>query len=102
MLEAQSSNGTAVQKDIRSIGSIMLELMEPDNFEHDPDSLNLRRPEKWSLSQIEDFRKATKDSSLAVLQGHASLPSRNACYCLLSHVIAADVKVKRISEVFSR
>jgi hypothetical protein len=48
------------RNDIRGIGTVMLELMEPTTYILDPDSTELKDADRWKDGLgIEDFWKAT-------------------------------------------
>ena len=62
--------------DIKRIGTIMIELMEPVTSILDPSCMVLKDPEKWRDELgIKDFLAATQCSSLPQLK-EVSLPSK--------------------------
>ncbi|MCJ1473169.1 hypothetical protein MMC13_001820 [Lambiella insularis] len=82
--------------DIRGIGKVMIELMEPDSFVQDPTSLDLRRPEVWSENQgIVSFLGKLENSSLAKLQDDPFLPPRPTSFCLIPYVYIAMFSARR-------
>ena len=65
MLEKKSISGEKEQEDIRALGLVMVELMEPDTSMLYPNSLTLQRPEEWrDNTGIKEFLAATETSSL--------------------------------------
>lgn len=79
----------------------MMELMEPETSLRDPDSITLQYPERWVDSQgIKAFLKATQALSLAELKKHAFLPPRPTSYCLIPHVLMAQISANRNWEIF--
>lgn len=69
MLEKKSINREKEKEDIRALGLVMVELMEPDTSMLYPDSLSLQRPEEWrDNTGIKEFLAATETSSLEDLR----------------------------------
>ncbi len=69
MLEKKSINREKEKEDIRALGLVMVELMEPDTSMLYPDSLSLQRPEEWrDNTGIKEFLAATEISSLEDLR----------------------------------
>lgn len=66
MLKGVTSEGDQ-QRDYRSLGLLMIRLMERSTSLEDPDSIELRSPELWD-QQIKDFLKETSNSSGETLQ----------------------------------
>jgi hypothetical protein len=53
------------RKDLRGLGLVMVELMEPKTSTLNPDSIILQQPEKWPKNiGILEFLAATETSSL--------------------------------------
>lgn len=76
--------------DVRSLGFVMMELMEPTTYILSPHSTELRNPEKWKDgSGIKDFLSATRDQSLEQLKNHPFLPKEPFAKCLKAHVFCA-------------
>ncbi|KAH9208846.1 hypothetical protein DL95DRAFT_449626 [Leptodontidium sp. 2 PMI_412] len=76
--------------DVRSIGFVMMELMEPTTYILNPHSAELRSPEKWKDgSGIKGFLSATQHQSLEQLKNHAFLPKEPLAKCLKAHVLCA-------------
>ena len=64
---------TTNQKDVSSVGTIMMEIMEPATFLTNPESIELQYPERWNDSlEIKSFLSATAKADLARLQGVSS------------------------------
>ncbi len=66
MLNGVANEGDQ-QRDYRSLGLLMIRLMERSTSLEDPDSVELRNPELWD-QQIRDFLKETSNSSGETLQ----------------------------------
>ena len=93
--------------DIGSIGSVMMELMEPNTYIVEPSTIILRNPDLWKDAlDITGFLKATSDRSLEELRGvsrfgfvaehrligrlkHDFLSQEPQGRCLKSHVFLA-------------
>lgn len=61
---------TTKQKDIRNVGTIMMEIMEPATFQENPESIVLHYPERWNDSlEIKSFLSKIATSDLVQLQG---------------------------------
>ena len=59
----------ARENDIRTIGFVMMELMEPTTYIRDPRSTELQNPGKWKDGWgIKDFLRATQHQSLEGLK----------------------------------
>ena len=57
------------KNDIRSVGSVMMELMEPETFILEPHSVALRKADVWKDGHgIKDFLAATQQSTLETLK----------------------------------
>ena len=57
------------RSDIRSLGTIMMELTEPEKYLLDPKSIDLKNAGKWKNGLgILDFLASTRDQSLRVLE----------------------------------
>ena len=55
--------------DIRSVGSVMMELMEPETFILEPQSIILKNADEWKDGLgIKDFLAATQCSTLETLK----------------------------------
>jgi len=80
------------QDDVRSLGFVMMELMEPTTYMLNPRSTELQTPEKWKDgSGIKGFLSATQSQSLEQLRNHAFLPTEALAKCLKAHVFCALV-----------
>ncbi|KAH8653977.1 hypothetical protein BGZ60DRAFT_568489 [Tricladium varicosporioides] len=78
------------RNDSRSIGFVMMELMEPTTYILNPHSAELRSPEKWKDgSGIQSFLSATQHQSLEQLRNHDFLPKEPLSKCLKAHVLCA-------------
>ena len=78
----------------------MMELMEGYTSAQYPDSLSLLRPEKWPDNQgIKAFLAATEVDSLEQLKTHSFIPPDSMTYCLVPHVLMAQVTASRVWEV---
>lgn len=56
-------------KDVRSIGTVMMEIMEPETILLDPASTALKCPEKWKNAPVLlNFLKATENGSIVALK----------------------------------
>jgi len=82
-----------MRKDIRSLGAVMMELMEPETYLLDPHSIELKNAEKWKDGLgIHDFLAATQDKSLKDLKKVGYFPTANLEF-LLSPEIQARFSV---------
>ncbi len=69
MLEKKSINREKEKENIRALGLVMVELMEPDTSMLYPDSLSLQRSEEWQDNTgIKEFLAATETLSLKDLR----------------------------------
>lgn len=74
MIEKREINEHMAQKDIRAIGLIMVELMEPETSMLYPNSITLQQPEVWNKNTgIKEFLAATETSSLDDLRNVRSV-----------------------------
>ena len=83
--------------DIRGVGRILIELMEPTTFMDNPDTVTLQEPKRWNERQaILSFLEATATSTLKELKEHEFIPKRSTAFCLKPHVVMAQTLAKRI------
>ncbi|EEP83050.1 predicted protein [Uncinocarpus reesii 1704] len=57
------------RRDIKSVGWIMTEIMEPQTADLDPETIHLEKPEQWSR-EILGFQQDTEHSSIPQLLSH--------------------------------
>ncbi len=77
MLRGCLSNEQHERKDIKDVGLMMMEMMEPETSLTNPESLSLRVPEKWEeATGIRDFLNATRTSSLLDLRNVSNFCKR--------------------------
>ncbi|MCJ1422777.1 hypothetical protein MMC29_000657 [Sticta canariensis] len=89
-IEKRLFNPDSERNDVRSLGAIMMELMEPTTYILDPQSTKLKDSDKWKNSLgVEDFLAATQHKSLQELKQHDFLPQEPFGTCLASHVFCA-------------
>ena len=106
-IEKRLFNPDSERNDVRSLGAIMMELMEPITYILDPQSTKLKDSDKWKNSLgVEDFLAATQHKSLQELKQvspliepdlemysdtnkHDFLPQEPLGTCLASHVFCA-------------
>ena len=106
-IENRQLNPDSERNDIRSIGDIMMELMEPTTYILDAQSTKLKDSDKWKNTLgVEDFLVATQHKSLQELKQvrclvdldlgmysdtkkHDFLPQEPLGTCLASHVFCA-------------
>ncbi len=107
-IEKRQLNPDSERNDIRSLGAIMMELMEPTTYILDAQSTKLKDSDKWKNSLgVEDFLAATQHKSLQELKQvrslivldlgmysdtnnkHDFLPQEPLGTCLASHVFCA-------------
>ena len=106
-IEKRLFNPDSERNDVRSLGAIMMELMEPTTYILDPQSTKLKDSDKWKNSLgVEDFLAATQHKSLQELKQvsplidpdlemysdtnkHDFLPQEPLGTCLASHVFCA-------------
>ena len=67
MLEQRRLDESYAQNDIKSIGYMMMELMEEGTFHLEPGSVQLKNPDVWQPDLIKRFLAATQTSTLAEL-----------------------------------
>ncbi|KAL6722259.1 hypothetical protein ACLMJK_001366 [Lecanora helva] len=67
MLKKRELNDSSAQKDVASIGYIMMELMEQETIFLNPGAVQLHDPERWQPDLIRRFLAATQTSTLAEL-----------------------------------
>ena len=68
-IEKRQFNPDSERNDVRSLGAIMMELMEPTTYILDPQSTKLKDSDKWKNSLgVEDFLAATQRKSLQELK----------------------------------
>lgn len=90
ILERKVFSDKRGSSDIKSIGTIMVELMEPATSILDPSSTVLEEPDKWRDEVgIKDFLAATQRDSLSRLKEHLFLPPEPQGSWLERHVFAA-------------
>ncbi|KAL6712959.1 hypothetical protein ACLMJK_009514 [Lecanora helva] len=111
MLQGRSSTQEEKNSDIRSVGAIMMEMMEPATFLETPNSVALRHPERWGENTgIQDFLVATATASMIELKGVSSSPPNKSPIndhsqhhfllegegraCLKPHVLMAQIAVR--------
>ena len=64
-IEYRKIDPESEKNDIRSVGSVMMELMEPETFILEPHSVVLRNADVWKDGHgIKDFLTATQHSTL--------------------------------------
>ena len=69
MIEGRTISKEKGQKDIRALGLVMVELMEPETSMLNPDSITLQRPDEWPKKiGIHEFLMATETSTLEDLR----------------------------------
>ena len=69
MLSGRCNIENHESKDVKSVGTLMMELMEPETSLLDPGSITLQHPEKWKDSLgIKSFLAATNESRLVDLE----------------------------------
>jgi hypothetical protein len=69
MLRGRSTDEQQERKDVKDVGLMMIEMMEPETSLTDPETSSLRYPEKWQdATGIKSFLCATKTSSLQDLE----------------------------------
>ena len=74
LLENKQLSSQAIRKDVRSIGLVMVELMEQSTSALNPDDLKVTRPEAWTdCPAILSFLADTATHSLNELVKHAFL-----------------------------
>ena len=106
-IEKRQLNLDSERNDVRSLGGIMMELMEPTIYILDAQSTKLKDLDKWKNSLgVEDFLAATQSKSLQELKQvrslidldlgmypdadkHDFLPQEPLGTCLASHVFCA-------------
>lgn len=106
-IEKRRLNPDSERNDVRSLGAIMMELMEPTTYILDAQSTKLKDSDRWKNSLgIEDFLAATQHKSLKELKEvrslidldlgmysdankHDFLPQEPLGICLASHVFYA-------------
>ena len=87
--------------DIRALGLVMTEMMEPTTVLETPGSLILKQPEKWDNAQgIMEFLN-DKRKTLRELLSHPFLCHDSSYSCLMPQVLIAQVSARRTWEVFS-
>lgn len=68
IIERRSHTDEKAREDIRSLGSIMVELMEPTTYALDPQTIKLEHPSRWRANTgLKDFLASTDFSPLDVL-----------------------------------
>jgi len=73
MLRSRQTNETHERKDIRDLGLMMVEMMEPETSLMNAQTLDLRSSERWEeATGIKSFLNATKTSSLQDLRNVGS------------------------------
>ena len=106
-IEKRQLNRDSERNDVRSLGAIMMKLMEPTTYILDAQSTKLKDLDKWKNSLgVEDFLAATQSKSLQELKQvsslidldlgmysdaneHDFLPQEPLGACLASHVFCA-------------
>jgi len=89
-VENRRLNSKNERDDIRSVGAVMMELMEPTTYILDPSAIKLKDPDKWeNRLGVEDFLTATQHGSLKELKEHGFLSDGPPGTCLASHVFCA-------------
>ncbi len=106
-IEKRQLNPDSERNDVRSLGAIMMELMEPTTYILDAQSTKLKDSDRWKNSLgVEDFLAATQHKSLPELiqvrslidldlgmysdvNKHDFLPQEPLGTCLASHVFCA-------------
>lgn len=69
VLNGHTLTDATARNDVRSVGLVMVELMEPETIIRSPAQTNLAHPEVWKdESGIKDFLSATKTQSLEILK----------------------------------
>jgi len=69
MLRGRSTDEQQERKDVKDVGLMMIEMMEPETSLTDPETSSLRYPEKWQdATGIKSFLCATETSSLQDLE----------------------------------
>ena len=69
MLRGRITDEQQERKDVRDVGLMMIEMMEPETSLTDPETSSLRYPEKWEeATGIKSFLCATETSSLQGLE----------------------------------
>jgi len=106
-IEKRQLNPDSERDDVRGLGAIMMELMEPTTYILDAQSTKLKDSDKWKNGLgVEDFLAATQHKSLQELKQvsslidldlgmfsdtnkHDFLPQEPLGTCLASHVFCA-------------
>ena len=74
LIEKRQLDQNSERNDVRSIGAIMMELMEPTTYILDSQSTELKDADKWKNSLgVEDFLAATQSQSLQELKQVSNL-----------------------------
>lgn len=69
MLESCKTAPEQKQKDIRNVGTMMMEIMEPATSLEDGESIVLQHPERWGQTgEIKTFLRATATASVRELK----------------------------------
>ena len=119
MLQEVKSIPREKQKNLQSIGTIMMEIMEPATFLANPMSTELVHPARWNDSlEMENFLRSTVTSSWVELEGvswskglrrhveadsrqHKSLGDVASSKCLVPHVLMAQVSARMDWQIFT-
>lgn len=107
------------RKDIKALGLVMMELMEPDTNMLFPETITLKHPERWSeQTGIKAFLAATETASLVDLssvnlyflilsyipqltrQQNIFLPTKSVPQCLKPHILMAQISARASWEIF--
>lgn len=95
VLEERRLTESMEKEDVRSVGYMMLELMEADTSLARPKSIQLQRSEDWKDGTgIKEFLAATHTMSREQLYKHPFLPQESLRNCLKPYVFAALIAAK--------
>jgi hypothetical protein len=77
LIRQQPSTYAKREKDVRDLGVVMMELMEPETYMLNANSVVLKNPQCWSdKCGIKDFLAATQNQPLRRLQDVSRLLSK--------------------------
>ncbi|KAL8765909.1 MAG: hypothetical protein Q9209_007152 [Squamulea sp. 1 TL-2023] len=100
ILDGRLLTEATARNDIRSVGLVMVELMEPESAIRKPAQTHLARPEAWKdESGIKDFLDATRSEPLVALRKREQTISSPAAI-LLSNIPTNLLDSRKIHDIF--